>query len=147
MLPPTLFFILTAAAVAAGVTNPFGSLIGSPWRWAGAALVAGGLAVTIAGSRRFAAVGTNIKTFDDPDLLVDTGLFALTRNPMYLGFMFALVGVAIVADDVLGWLAPVAFFLAADRWYIPFEEDRMTETFGTEYETYRNHTRRWVGGR
>ena len=42
------------------------------------------------------------------------------------------------------FLRAIAFFLAADRWYIPFEEKAMQRVFGEEYDAYRRRVRRWI---
>jgi protein-S-isoprenylcysteine O-methyltransferase Ste14 len=104
----------------------------------------GGLAVAATQNRRFARVGTNIMTFDDPDVLVSTGWFARSRNPMYLGFLVGLLGVALVVGTTTAMVGPVLFFLAADKWYIPFEERRLLAVFGPDYEAYRGKVRRWL---
>ena len=145
LLPPTLVVLLAIAAAFASRLGPVAEFPPSTWRWAGVPLIVAGLALSTLGSRRFATIGTNIKTFDDPDVLVDDGLFAVSRNPMYLGFVLALVGWAAAWGGLTAWLAPALFLLAADRWYIPFEEARMMEQFGNDYERYRRQTRRWVG--
>ena len=46
--------------------------------------------------------------------------------------------VALVAVTV------VVFLVAADRWYIRFEERVLTESFGQQFEAYRSRTRRWI---
>lgn len=147
ILPPTLFLLLALAALLLAVTVPIAHVVDSPARWFGVPLTVAGLGLTVAGSRRFEVAGTNIKTFDQPDVLVIDGLFSSTRNPMYLGFTIGLVGWATILGTVSGWIAPLAFFIVADRWYIPFEEVRMSQTFGPDYEHYRRHTRRWIGRR
>jgi len=146
LLPPTLVLLLGLTATALHLllglrtSPPALRLLGIP-------VVIAGLAMSIWGSRRFEAAGTNIKTFDQPDLLVNDGLFQWSRNPMYLGFLILLAGVAIGLGSVAGVIAPVAFFLAADRWYIPFEETQMQQTFQDQYQNYTQHVRRWVGRR
>ena len=66
---------------------------------------------------------------------------------MYLGFTLALTGRASLLDHPVSLVAPIGFFVAAHRWYIPFEEAHMTETFGPEYESYCRTVRRWIGRR
>lgn len=144
-LPPTLVLALGAAAAAPAVLPTLRLAAPPLLRVAGAAVTVAGLAVTVAGSRQFARAETNIVTFDDPDVLVDTGLFARTRNPMYLGFTVALVGWAAVTATWLSPLTPLAFAVAADRWYIPFEEGRMAATFGARWHDYRARVPRWLG--
>jgi protein-S-isoprenylcysteine O-methyltransferase Ste14 len=41
-------------------------------------------------------------------------------------------------------LPALAFVLITDRWYIPFEEARMSAQFGAAYDDYRRRTRRWL---
>jgi protein-S-isoprenylcysteine O-methyltransferase Ste14 len=147
ILPPTLFFGLAITAAVLSALAPVGTVFTSPVRWLGLGIVVAGLGLSVAGSRHFDAVGTNIKTFDRPDVLVTGGLFAISRNPMYLGFAVALVGWAIALGSIIGWAAPLLFLLAADRWYIPFEEVLMQQTFGDDYQIYRRRTMRWIGRR
>lgn len=120
-----------------------------PWpaRIAGLAAIAVGVALTLRHALLFQRLDTNIYTFNDPDLLVRDGAFAWTRNPMYLGFVLFLTGLAIGLGSVVAFIGPLVFFVAADRWYIPFEERRMHATFGADYERYRQTVRRWMGRR
>lgn len=106
-----------------------------------------GLGMSSWGSKYFAEIGTNIKTFDQPDVLVSDGLFRWSRNPMYLGFALALTGLAIGLGSLAGAFAPAIFVLAADRWYIPFEEKQMRQTFHDQYEDYSRLVMRWFGRR
>ncbi len=119
-------------------------IVGVP-RLGGLALAGVGLGVTVAGSSQFQRAATNIKTFDDPNQLVTSGLFAWSRNPMYLGFTCALAGIAIVLGTATPWLGPVGFAVVADRIYVRFEEQRMAAVFGPEFERYRSRVNRWLG--
>ena len=111
---------------------------------AGPVFLALGAALTVLSGRRFHQLETNIKTFDAPDKFVTEGFFRFTRNPMYLGFTFMLFGAAALSG-ALSTLAPVLlFFLAANFWYIPFEERMMEEKFGADYLAYRQKVRRWI---
>lgn len=146
LLPPTLVLLLGLAATvlhfALGLTS-----IPRLLRVLGLPIASIGLGMSAWGSKRFEEVGTNIKTFDRPDQLVSDGLFGWSRNPMYLGFLILLAGAALGLGSWAGVTAPVVFFVAADRWYIPFEEAQMKRTFSDEYETYAQQVRRWLGRR
>jgi protein-S-isoprenylcysteine O-methyltransferase Ste14 len=63
---------------------------------------------------------------------------------MYLGFAVFLTGLAILLGTLVPFLGPIAFIIAADRWYIPFEEDALKRKFGEQYEAYQRATRRWI---
>lgn len=143
-LPPALFILCAIAMVAMRFLLPGPLLPVQHSAPLGAPLLLAGIALAAAGSRLFARLGTNIHTFREPDILVTAGIFRRTRNPMYLGFLTALVGLAITLGSTSAALGVAAFFLAADRWYIPFEERMLSAKFGPAYDAYRRRTRRWI---
>ena len=145
LLPPHLFLLCGLGATAIGLAVPVWGPLVTEARLAGAVLLAVGLAVSKWGSDLFDRSRTNIKTFDDPDVLVTAGPFRFSRNPMYLGFTTALVGVSVLVGSMSAASGPVLFWLLADRWYIPFEERRMMATFGAAYQGYRSAVPRWIG--
>ncbi|EEX34524.1 putative membrane protein [Vibrio coralliilyticus ATCC BAA-450] len=101
--------------------------------------------LSAAGKRLFAQLSTNIMTFGQPTLLVTQGVYQYTRNPMYLGFAVALLGVAILSGASLPALfLTLLFILITDRWYIRFEEQILRDTFGQDYDQYCRQVRRWV---
>lgn len=143
LIPPRLMLLLIVVAAMLGLFVP---IVGpAPWavRLAGTPIVAAGVALTLPSARRFDRLETNIKTFDDPGQLVTDGWFRFTRNPIYLGFVVMLTGVAVLLGSLSAWIAPLVFWLAAQFWYIPFEEQRMRATFGTDYDNYRTQVARW----
>ncbi len=145
LLPPMLFAPLLDISLVVGVLLP---VVGPmPWavRWIGAPVIAVGLWLNLGGAGLFSRVGTNIKTFDDPDQLVTEGPFRFTRNPMYLGFMLMLSGASLLIGSLTAWIGPLVFLAAAQLWYIPFEEERMRTTFGDAYDDYCDRVPRWVG--
>ena len=145
--PPTLFFVLIAATVAADRFFPFASFA-SPWLpWCGAALVIVGIAVSVAGKRHFQRVGTNVHTFEEPGELVTDGPYRFSRNPMYLGLVVAGIGAALASASLSALVLAAAFAITVRCWYIAFEERAMRRQFGDAYEAYCRHVRRWFGRR
>lgn len=143
LLPPALAGLLIIAMCVLGLVLPGPVIIPEPYNLLGLVALAGGVAISLVAARQFARVGTNIKPFDDPTILVTDGLFAWTRNPMYLGLTIALAGLAILLGPLWPFLGPIVFAVIADRWYIRFEEAALRHTFGERYETYARKTRRW----
>ena len=145
LLPPLLFLPLLVFSVVLGLLVP----IAGPLTWAlrvlGVPVAAAGLTLNVGGAGLFQRTGTNIKTFNDPGVLVTDGPFRFTRNPMYLGFTLMLCGVALLVGTLSAWIGAAVFFAAANAWYIPFEEDRMRSTFGASYDDYRRRVPRWLG--
>nr|WP_277986290.1 isoprenylcysteine carboxylmethyltransferase family protein [Vibrio vulnificus] len=104
-----------------------------------------GLILSILGKQLFNKLGTNIQTFDEPTVLVTSGIYKYTRNPMYLGLTIAMLGFSILMGGSLSsFLLAIAFFLITDRWYISYEEQMMYTKFGIEYEEYCRKVRRWI---
>ena len=131
---------ILALSVPSSFLTPFPTnfLIGVP-------IVIGGLGITVWHGRLFSRVGTNINTFNKPDKLVTEGLFRYTRNPMYLGFLIALLGFAILFQgSISAFVIALFFFAVANWWYIPFEENGMRQKFGPDYDAYCQTTRRWI---
>ncbi len=72
------------------------------------------------------------------------GLYAYTRNPMYLGLVIALAGVAFLLNERWPWLV-VPGFAALLQWrFIHHEEQLMETTFGDAYLDYKSRVRRWL---
>ena len=78
-----------------------------------------------------------------PDRLLETGPYAYTRNPMYLGHLIFLLGLALSFRSPLGWL----LWLANIPWFhyrVLYDERRLREKFGAEYAEYCARVRRWI---
>ena len=78
-----------------------------------------------------------------PDRLLQTGPYAYTRNPMYLGHLIFLLGLALSFRSPLGWL----LWLAHVPWFhrrVLHDEARLQEKFGAEFTAYRTRVRRWI---
>lgn len=82
---------------------------------------------------------------DRPDrALVTGGPFRLSRNPVYLGFVVAAAGVALVWGTLWAWLAVGALFLSLDLLVIRREEAYLARRFGDAYREYQRRVRRWL---
>lgn len=145
LLPPFLFlFLLAAIAVTSWFAHePDARPLPAVWSLT-LALPVGlvGLILLVSARIRFARADSEIMTFATPRNLVTEGPFRFTRNPMYLGFTLLLAAAALLANLWVALLAPLAFFLAAQFWYVPAEERAARRTFGPAYEEYMARTRR-----
>ncbi|HTV68150.1 MAG TPA: isoprenylcysteine carboxylmethyltransferase family protein [Rhizobiaceae bacterium] len=143
LLPPVLALLLLVLMGLFFTLLPGPVIFPEPWNWIGLVPIVGGAALTITGARLFGERRTNIRTFNDPTILVTDGPFRFSRNPMYLGFALFLTGVGILLGALVPLIVGLSFWLIADRWYIPFEEAAMQRTFGEQYDEYRQKVRRW----
>jgi protein-S-isoprenylcysteine O-methyltransferase Ste14 len=71
-------------------------------------------------------------------------VFALTRNPIYLGLTLAYVGTAVLTGATWALVVLPVVLLIVDRSVIAREEQYLGRVFGEDYMRYRTHTRRWI---
>ena len=76
--------------------------------------------------------------------LVTSGIYTITRNPMYLGLLLVLVGWAVFLSSAVALAGPVAFFFYIGPFQITPEERVLANMFGPEYAEYRARVRRWL---
>jgi protein-S-isoprenylcysteine O-methyltransferase Ste14 len=72
------------------------------------------------------------------------GIYTYTRNPMYLGFLFILVGWAIFLSNVLAFFLLPGFILYMNRFQIEPEEKALASRFGEVFVSYASRVRRWL---
>ena len=143
LLPPYLFLICCTAMIIFSLLFPDWVYLPRPWNNLGFIFLFGGLAMVRNIQNLFKQHQTEINTFKPPQKLVTTGLFRYSRNPIYLGFSIALFGVAIVLGNVIAFDGFLAFIIAVNLWYIPFEEAEMEKQFGQDYLAYKKKVGRW----
>lgn len=76
--------------------------------------------------------------------LVNTGIYRITRNPMYVGMLLVLVGWAVFLAAPWLLLGPLVFLLYMGRFQIAPEEQALTSVFGAAYTAYQGEVRRWL---
>ena len=76
--------------------------------------------------------------------LVVSGVYAFTRNPMYLGLLLIITGWAVFLSNVLAFLFLPAFVFYMNRFQIEPEERALTARFGAEFVAYKSRARRWL---
>jgi protein-S-isoprenylcysteine O-methyltransferase Ste14 len=143
-IPPILVLVCLMGMTAVNVLVEPQVTISYPFNLSGLIFILVGLILGISVGRSFKRSDTEIHTFKKPRKLVTSGAFAYTRNPIYVGFTLLLCGSAFVFGTPLSFLFPVIFFVVANFWYIPFEENNMQQIFGEDYQNYRSRVRRWI---
>lgn len=127
-------------------------LFGSPsvpllysWRLGiGVLFAVTGIAIMLAGTRQFGKLGNSVEPWKAATLVVATGIYRFTRNPMYLGMGLAYFGLAVAFDSVVALvLAPVLFLIIRTQ-VVAREERYLEEKFGEEYLDYKGRVRRWI---
>jgi protein-S-isoprenylcysteine O-methyltransferase Ste14 len=143
--PPIWMFIALALCGVASALYPWKALADLTWRWPGIALTIAAFAFALWWRMTFFFAKTEINpTSSSNRVLVTTGPFAFTRNPMYLGLVLFSVGIALWAGSLPMFLVPVFMFWLCNTIHIPFEEAKMQRQFPDAFAAYTVRVRRWI---
>ncbi len=110
----------------------------------GGVVVLVGLALMVAAVLRMWQAKTTPIPHMQPSALVADGIFAFSRNPIYLGDAIVLGGLAIRWGAPLGLLLIPAFVWVIAQRFIKAEEARLQAGFGAAFADYCKKTRRWL---
>ncbi|PJJ99934.1 protein-S-isoprenylcysteine methyltransferase [Lysobacteraceae bacterium NML03-0222] len=147
-IPPLLLVAILAAAMYAitRLTPQWVLPLSLPMKASLAAVwVATGVVIAMLGVRAFRRHRTSVNPVqpDTASQIVSTGIFAHSRNPMYLGMVFCLTGWALWLAHPLA-LSGVVLFIACLHWLqIKPEERILLHKFGEPYAQYLRRVRRW----
>jgi protein-S-isoprenylcysteine O-methyltransferase Ste14 len=146
LIPPVaLFYFYTLFATAfdwpLAITDRF--FHSTAVAWFGVALCLGGVLILVFSLVSFGnsfRVGIDV---DRPGRLVTTGIFAVSRNPIYVGFFLFLLGQFMVFPS---WttLTALAFATVLFHRQVLREEEFMRQRYGREYDEYCGRVRRYV---
>ena len=109
-------------------------------------LALAGSVIALAGLVEFRRARTtfNPLTPDRASALVTTGIYRVTRNPMYLGMLLVLLGLAVWLGNAAPFVVPPLSVLLLNQLQIRPEERILRERFGAHYARYAGRVRRWV---
>ncbi|EJG1631936.1 isoprenylcysteine carboxylmethyltransferase family protein [Vibrio parahaemolyticus] len=100
----------------------------------------------IAGVYEFRKVKTTVNPVkpDAASSVVRTGVFAFSRNPMYMALLLLIIAVGLWWQHLSVVLCGVLFVSYMNRFQIKPEEHVLERLFGDEYLDYKNQVRRWI---
>jgi protein-S-isoprenylcysteine O-methyltransferase Ste14 len=144
--PPAIAIVLAAAMWAVSQDTPSLQISAGVRLSLALAVALAGIIFSVAGVVSFRRARTTINPAN-PQLtssLVTSGIYAVTRNPMYVGLLLVLIAWAIYLWSPWALLGPIAYFLYIGRFQIAPEERALTDLFGAEYAAYLSKARRWL---
>ena len=146
-IPPALLVAFTGALMwlASAATSAKAFVI--PGRsWGAAILMLTGVIIAGLGFVSFRRARTTVNPMKpgSASVLVDGGIYRLTRNPMYLGFLVVLLGWAIFLSNIVAFLLLPAFVCYMNRFQIEPEERALAALFGQSFVAYKTRVRRWL---
>ncbi|WP_435259269.1 methyltransferase family protein [Thioclava sp. FR2] len=120
------------------------SLFGPGGRPVGALLIFTGLGLVLLAAAQMIRHRTTVIPKNDPSHLMTTGLFRLSRNPIYLGDAMILAGAILWWDVPHGVPVLIGFMALIQHRFILDEEDRLRAAFGDAFERWASRTGRWI---
>lgn len=146
-IPPPVIAVLMAGAMW-GIASfaPLLEMPSSVRKAVAMALVLAGAAFSLAGVISFRRARTTVNPVkpEKTTSLVCSGVYRITRNPMYVGLLLVLVAWAVFLSSGWALLGPLAFLFYIDRFQIAPEERVLSALFGPAYAAYQSRVRRWL---
>ncbi len=145
--PPLWMLIIAALEWALSRYWPLRTVLAGPYARLGWAVMVLALLPAAAAVLQFRRAHTTVNPHrpERSAVLVTNGVYAWTRNPMYLGLWLLLLGGAIRLGTASALLAAALFIPLIERVQIRAEEQALRRRFGVEYERYCERVHRWLG--
>ena len=146
-IPPPLVGLAVAALMWLVSRNFPSAAFELPGRGAIALLfVVAGACADLAGLVSFRRARTTINPLrpDATSALVTTGIYAYSRNPMYVGMLLMLTAWGVWLSNLLSLALVALFVLYMNRFQIAPEERSLAARFGQAFDDYRRRSRRWL---
>jgi protein-S-isoprenylcysteine O-methyltransferase Ste14 len=144
MMPTTYLLISILMMVALHFLIPLVQVIPVPWNVFGILPIVAGVALNLTADNAFRKVSTTVKPFEESSTLVTNGVFRFSRNPMYLGYMLILLGIAIILGSLTPFAIVPVFAILMDQVFIHVEESMLQVKFGQAWLQYKATVRRWM---
>ncbi len=144
--PPVIAAIIGALMWTVTQSLPMGKVAFDLQLPAALLLLAVGLLLMLAAAGQFIAAKTTINPLRPAraSALITTGVFAMSRNPIYLADLLLLAACAVWLGNTFNVALLVLFVGYINRYQIAPEERALTQLFGAAYEAYCARVRRWL---
>jgi protein-S-isoprenylcysteine O-methyltransferase Ste14 len=146
LIPPLMlfyFYLVLAAAFGWPSVSRQQFFHSAAAAWIGVAVCAAGLLLllwSLISFQRSFRIGIDE---DRPDALITFGVFAFSRNPIYVAFAFVLIGEFLIFPNWILLVYLVGFVLLVHRQVLR-EEEFLNAHYGREYTDYSSRVRRYL---
>ncbi len=138
------FLILLILSVLLNFVFPLPAFLSPPFTYSGFLIIGFGLVMVLKSRSLFLKNATTLQPSEEPTLLVTSGPFRFSRNPIYLGMAAILLGVTVLQGTPVTLAFPVLFVTLIEFFIIPCEERMLEKIFGEPYRDYKKRVRRWI---
>lgn len=143
-VPPVILLVTILLQIGLHLYLPIATIVPDPWHWAGIGFIAVGIIIIGSKAVAFRKAETTIIPFQESSSLLVTGLYRYSRNPMYVGMVAILIGVATLTGSLSPFIGPILFVPVLNARVIQHEEVMLEDQFGQSYRDYKSRVRRWI---
>ncbi len=146
IFPPVFGLVFAIMMWALDKHLPLANIINPPINKTGFIFIGTGLLVDLWSLYLFVKSKTTFHPLklEETSTIVTTGMYRISRNPMYLGMLLLLIGLAILLGSLSPFLILPLFVLVINHQQIRHEEAMLLDKFGQEYQEYKMKVRRWI---
>jgi len=145
--PPPLFYVLIfmiSIYVQQQYPLPFLFLDTDVALVSGMISVLAGVTIVLPALIRFLKTKNTLITIRPASSLQTSGIYSLTRNPMYLGLLMIYIGIGFLKGNLWTFMFIPLVILVVTSFVIVHEEKYLSRTFGNDYIEYKRKVRRWI---
>jgi len=110
----------------------------------GLILILSGISLVFVSFRFMRKMKTTFIPDGTPEVLISSGPFKFSRNPIYLGMLTILVGAAFLMSSLSAIIIAFVFGIIINFTWIAHEEKKLHELFSEDWENYSSKVRRWI---
>jgi protein-S-isoprenylcysteine O-methyltransferase Ste14 len=115
-------------------------------KWVAVLFIGFGVILGILGVFEFTKLSTTVNPHkpENTSKLVTSGVYRFSRNPMYAGLLFCLVGIGIYFGNLWSFLVIPVFIWYMNEFQVKPEEVVMRQKFGSDFKEYSEKVNRWI---
>lgn len=141
--PPLIYAVPLAAGIAAD-RFILKKRLPTPLRFLSISLIGTAASLIAPAVVEFKKAGTAVDPFEETTAFVESGPFAYTRNPLYLGLTLTYAGIALAAGSASPFVLLPAVIRLMNAGVIEREERYLERKFGEAYRGYLARVPRWL---
>ena len=144
MFPPLLYALVLIAGITASQFFPYHFINFQLALLLGSIVFLVGLTTMLRAGRTFIKNKNPINPAGSTQLIITSGIYRYTRNPMYVAFALMYIGISILTNAWCSLLMLLPLLILVQKGIIEREEKYLTRKFGAEYLAYKSKVRRWI---
>ena len=142
--PPLMVLAGIITQLFIGYIAPVQPILSETWQYIGIVLMVLGFSTILLAARSFRKHETTIIPDGQPSALMEGGLFAYSRNPIYVAMAVLLIGSGLAIGHIWALIVVPLFVLLVQQIWIVKEEENLETEFGQIYRNYKRRVRRWL---